>query len=334
MFGPIVSAVNHRTPVTGADFTRVEVSQNAGGLQAIDPDDVAEVGNGLYAIPPAVLGFYHNVGPLIVHAEADGADPLDQRVEVTRGIYAPPLILGSTSYPLVWLMVDAADHITGKTGLTPTVTIRKAGGSFAAPVGSPFEVGRGLYALAPEAANYDTIGPLTLKATASGADDCIEIFDVAELPTDASATPDLFAALVAHLRSVPDLVEAFGDSATTPKFWPEVAPNTFNGAPIRNPILVYTEIAGVPGNYSSDGSYIEDGTFQISIFADGKQESRDLARSVSAALKDAPLTFSDGTLMFLRRSNWHSPPQPETGPDVPAEYQRVIDFRYMVRRTV
>ena len=49
----------------------------------------------------------------------------------------------STSYPILFLMVDANDHITGKTGLTPTVTISKNGGAFASPSGAVTELSSG-----------------------------------------------------------------------------------------------------------------------------------------------------------------------------------------------
>ncbi|GIW60993.1 MAG: hypothetical protein KatS3mg087_2059 [Patescibacteria group bacterium] len=75
-----------------------------------------------------------------------------------------------TSKPIVFLMVDSADHITGKTGLTPTVTISKNGGAFAAPSGAVSEIGNGWYKLTPAAADVDTLGPLIIHATATGAD--------------------------------------------------------------------------------------------------------------------------------------------------------------------
>lgn len=84
----------------------------------------------------------------------------------------------STDQPLAFLMVDSADHITGKTGLTVTVTIRKVGGSFASPSGAVSEVGNGWYEVAPNATDNNTLGPLLLHATATGADptdDCYQV---------------------------------------------------------------------------------------------------------------------------------------------------------------
>lgn len=80
------------------------------------------------------------------------------------------VVQSSSSQAIVFFMSDAADHITGKTGLSPTVTISKNGGSFASPSGSVSEVANGWYKLAGNATDSNTVGPLTLHATATGAD--------------------------------------------------------------------------------------------------------------------------------------------------------------------
>ncbi len=76
----------------------------------------------------------------------------------------------STQAPLSFLMIDSSDHITGKTGLTPTVTISKAGAAFASPAGSVTEISSGWYKIAGNATDTATLGPLLLHATGSGAD--------------------------------------------------------------------------------------------------------------------------------------------------------------------
>lgn len=76
----------------------------------------------------------------------------------------------STAQPLVFLMIDSSDHITGKTGLSPTVTLSKSGGSFASPSGAVTEIANGWYKCAGNAIDTGTLGPLILHATASGAD--------------------------------------------------------------------------------------------------------------------------------------------------------------------
>jgi hypothetical protein len=69
----------------------------------------------------------------------------------------------------MFVMVDSADHITGKTGLTVTAERSIDGGSFAACANSPSEVGSGVYKL--NLASTDLNGDvITLKFSATGAD--------------------------------------------------------------------------------------------------------------------------------------------------------------------
>jgi len=72
--------------------------------------------------------------------------------------------------PLLFMMVDDTDHIAGKTGLTPSVTISKNGATFAAPAGAISEVGNGWYQVAANATDSNTLGVLVLHATATTAD--------------------------------------------------------------------------------------------------------------------------------------------------------------------
>lgn len=83
-----------------------------------------------------------------------------------------PVKTGSTNArdDLLFMMVDSADSKTPKTGLTPTVTIRKPGGSFGSPSGTVSEIANGWYKVAANATDNNTIGPLLLHATSAGAD--------------------------------------------------------------------------------------------------------------------------------------------------------------------
>lgn len=72
--------------------------------------------------------------------------------------------VSTTTYPIVFMMVDSTDHVTGETGLTPTVTLSKNGGGYAAAAGSVTELGGGLYALAGNATDRDTLGELWVHA--------------------------------------------------------------------------------------------------------------------------------------------------------------------------
>jgi hypothetical protein len=91
-----------------------------------------------------------------------------------------------TAQPLLFYMYDSTDHVTGLTGLSPTVTIRKPGGSFAAPSGAVTEIGNGLYQVAGNATDSNTLGPLALHATGTGADPWDDVFEVVTFdPQDA-----------------------------------------------------------------------------------------------------------------------------------------------------
>jgi hypothetical protein len=76
----------------------------------------------------------------------------------------------STTYNLVVLMVDSTDHITGKTGLTLTVTASKDGAAFASITPTVTELANGLYSLALTASHTDTLGDLAIHCTGTAAD--------------------------------------------------------------------------------------------------------------------------------------------------------------------
>ncbi len=91
----------------------------------------------------------------------------------------------STARELLFWLFDTGT-VTPSTGKTPTVTIRKAGGSFATPAGAVSEVGNGLYSVAGNATDTATLGPLALYATASGSDPTEEMYEVVAYdPADA-----------------------------------------------------------------------------------------------------------------------------------------------------
>ena len=80
------------------------------------------------------------------------------------------LLKQSTARNRMILLVDSADHITGKTGLTLTVTLSKDGAAFAAMGGTVTEISSGWYKLALNTTDTGTLGDLAIHATATGAD--------------------------------------------------------------------------------------------------------------------------------------------------------------------
>ena len=93
----------------------------------------------------------------------------------------------STAYPLVFLLVSSTDHINGVTGLSPTVTISKAGGAFGAPAGAVSELGNGWYAVAGNATDSGTLGALILHATGTGADPADVVYEVVAVDPQAAS---------------------------------------------------------------------------------------------------------------------------------------------------
>lgn len=106
------------------------------------------------------------------------------------------LKLSSTARPLLFLMLSETDHVTGVTGLSPTVTLSKNGGAFASPAGAVTEVGNGWYKVAGNATDTATLGPLLLHATGTGADPCDVVYDVVAELTGLLSSAGLDAVLV------------------------------------------------------------------------------------------------------------------------------------------
>lgn len=76
----------------------------------------------------------------------------------------------STAKNVMVLMVDSTDHVTGKAGLTLTITASKNGGAFASISPTVTERGSGWYSLALTASHTDTLGDLALHITGAAAD--------------------------------------------------------------------------------------------------------------------------------------------------------------------
>lgn len=67
-------------------------------------------------------------------------------------------------------MTDSSDHVSGKTGLTLTITASKDGGVFASISPTVTERVDGWYNLALTAPHTDTLGDIAIHVTATGAD--------------------------------------------------------------------------------------------------------------------------------------------------------------------
>jgi len=94
----------------------------------------------------------------------------------------------STARTIMVLMVDSTDHVTGKTGLSLTITASKAGAAFASISPTVTERGSGWYSLALTTAHLDTLGDLALHITGTAADPADMLLEVVAYdPGDAAA---------------------------------------------------------------------------------------------------------------------------------------------------
>ena len=115
----------------------------------------------------------------------------------------------ATTANVMVLMVDSADHVTGKTGLTLTVTASKDGAGFATLDASATkaEVSSGWYKIGLTANDTSAIGDYVLHVTATGADpsDRILVIETATL-TDIDTETDAINAKTANLPASPAAV--------------------------------------------------------------------------------------------------------------------------------
>lgn len=145
--------------------------------------------------------------------------------------------------------------------------------------------------------------------------------------------PDLPAALVGWLRSQPTVVAAFGEDTTalaTTKFWADLARPGVN-----LPWAVYEEVEGEVTSMTAAAGVtcsLETGTIRFVVVAQGKKAARDLGRTITRALNDAPLVFADGVLMYLRARKPSFAPVGSLAPGNPNAYARVVVFETMVQR--
>lgn len=86
----------------------------------------------------------------------------------------------STARNVMVFMTDSSDHISGKTGLTLTITASKDGAAFSSISPTVTERGSGWYNIALTTSHTDTVGDLALHVTASGADPSDLVMQIVE----------------------------------------------------------------------------------------------------------------------------------------------------------
>jgi hypothetical protein len=101
----------------------------------------------------------------------------------------------STARSVTIFMADSSDHVTGKTGLTLTITASKDGAAFASITPTVTELATGWYKLALTASHTDTLGDLALHITGTGADPSDVLMQVVTDLPGVAQTGDCFARL-------------------------------------------------------------------------------------------------------------------------------------------
>lgn len=169
-------AADHTSPATGKSPV-VQLSK-AGGAFSAAAGGVSEIGSGWYKLTPTAADT-NTAGALLLHVTAAAsADPVDER----HFVGSDALLYGSLA-PIPIFHPLSSDHVTGGTGLSPTVTISKNGASFVSPAGVVSEIGFGWYKLTPTVADTSVIGSLAVHSTAATADPDDVLYAVETSPT-------------------------------------------------------------------------------------------------------------------------------------------------------
>lgn len=87
-------------------------------------------------------------------------------------------ITNGTTPRIPVLMVSSVDDKTTVAAATVTIQISKNGGAFATCAGSVVEVANGWYYVSLTGTETNTVGPLLVRATATGADEWRDIHQV------------------------------------------------------------------------------------------------------------------------------------------------------------
>jgi hypothetical protein len=121
------------------------------------------------------------------------------------------LLKQSTARSFVVLMVDSTDHVSGKTGLTLTITASKDGGAFASITPTVTELATGWYTLALTSSHTDTLGDFALHITGTGADPTDVVAQVVALLPGEAVT--LAADQAVNVTKVNGAAQTAGDLA-------------------------------------------------------------------------------------------------------------------------
>ena len=144
---------------------------------------------------------------------------------------------------------------------------------------------------------------------------------------------DIIEASIDWLRQSDSIVAEFGDDkGTVDKFVSDAEPPR-----IEPPYAVFYEPEEVEGFETTNGTAMSSlivGVYRIEVFSTGKKHTRILSENLADRLNDAPLLFTNGTLIYLRRTQRRYPTieVPGTGSNI-AMFKRMLEFEYQFERT-
>lgn len=111
----------------------------------------------------------------------------------------------------------------------------------------------------------------------------------------------------------------------------------YQGSLTAGPIAVLTDQGTTAVNYTAANgntptSRTDDGILQVRCTATSRRTSKQCGDAVADALNDAPLTFAEGVLTYLRESGRRNDRDPDPGPNGEPVWNEYRDFRYVTTK--
>lgn len=196
--------------------------------------------------------------------------------------------------PLVFLMIDSADHIAGKAGITPTVVLSKAGGAFASPAGGVGEVGYGWFMVSGHVNDTDTLGPLILHASHASADPTDMRFEIVAYDPRNTVNMGLtdFNMLSGNINSVNDTIATIsGNINNKPNIDTIVASGTAAGWNSTSGGSSSVDLAGISGQLINISGDIQTINNNVNTISGNLQRTEVLVNTISGNLQRTEVTL-------------------------------------------
>lgn len=166
---------------TGADFVIIHMVMASANNSIMRPllvqlrdNPSVNVAQWLSSAVPALVGgrLDASVGAMASNVLAAAAIAADAVTKLARGV---GIQKNTAKNDIPFLMIDSADDISGKTGLTITATVKIDAAAFVSITGTTSEAANGLYKLNASAADFNG-DIVTFRFTGAGANDTFLTF--------------------------------------------------------------------------------------------------------------------------------------------------------------